>query len=247
MSETAHGADYRLVTFHRRCLGAKEIEHVTALHTELLPRSPVVLLGRGFMQRYFYRFLPSEGYITGAIAYVDGEPAGFITATDDPSGFMRAAFRRHWLRISLLVGGAMLGNPGRLSVVIEALHINRGLIGVSRQINTGELLSMGVREEFRSGGFVERTGIRLSDDLLGTALFSLRQGGVRRVRAVVDTDNMEARLFYRVRGWTSSGAATGWRVSSVLYTLDLNGSGGDGGNREARVTVPPRNKNQEAQ
>ena len=238
MSESAQRPDYRLVTFNCRCLGVEEIEHLTSLHAELLPRSPVVLLGRGFMKRFYYRFLPSDGHIIGAIAYVDAEPAGFITVTHDARGFMNAGIRRHWLRISWLVGVGILGVPSRLAAVKEALRINRGLSGVSRHVNTGELLSMGVLPEFRLGGFVERTGIRLADDLLGTALLSLRRGGIRRVRAVVDTDNIEARLFYQGRGWTPSASeAVGWRVSSVEYTLELEVWRDDGGTHGIRSSA----------
>ncbi|NJO12551.1 MAG: hypothetical protein HC872_02790 [Gammaproteobacteria bacterium] len=60
------------------------------LHAQLLPHSPVALLGPDFMQKFYYSALPRLGLIFGAVAYVDEAPAGFIVATADSSGFMRA-------------------------------------------------------------------------------------------------------------------------------------------------------------
>ena len=230
MSEPVHGPDYRLVTFRRRGLGAAEIEHLSSLHAELLPQSPVVHLGSGFMRRFYYRFLPLDGHISGAIAYIDGEPAGFITAASDPARFMRAAFRKHWLRVCWLVGGSVLRAPVRLAAVKEAIQVDSGMAETPREVDVGELLSFGVLPRYREGSFVRRTGLRLSDDLLGAALSSLLEAGVGRVRAVVEADNYEAALFYQGRGWAPSGQeAKGWSADTVEYTVDLEQERDDSG------------------
>ena len=73
--------DYRIVPFGGGVL--PNARHIAELHAELLPRSPLTKLGVGFMERFYYKRLPKQGLIFGAIAYVDGHPAGFVSATYD--------------------------------------------------------------------------------------------------------------------------------------------------------------------
>src|SRR5437868_15493364 len=78
------------------------------LHATLLPESPVSLLGRRFMENFYYRVLPREGLVFGAVAYVDRQPAGFVAAAHDRAGCLRSGLRRFCPRVPCAVGAAAL-------------------------------------------------------------------------------------------------------------------------------------------
>lgn len=199
------------------------IATIARLHAELLPHSPVVLLGPEFAARFYYRVLPREGFIGAHVAYVDGEPAGFVCYTSDASGFMAAALRRHLLRVVFILATASLRRPSGIAAIREALAIMRGLAPEGQAESTGELLSFGVRPEFRSGAFSRRTNINVAGTLLDTALADLRVNLVRRVRAIVDQDNVAAKLFYRGAGWKLGNPnVPGWRIPTCEFVYELS-------------------------
>ena len=199
-----------------------EVSDIVALHHALLPRSPVVALGRYFMESFYYPTLIADGEIYVGTAYVDGECAGFVAATDDPDGFISAATRRHWFRCFGTVFVSLLANPLRLRAVKEAYDIQKHVQHVSRAEKTGEILSLGVHGQFRTRGFVKKRGLRISDDLVDMAVSYLRNRKIETVRAVVDRDNLEAQLFYRARGWTIGSAdVQGWGVPSVEFRASV--------------------------
>jgi hypothetical protein len=171
------------------------------LHAELLPESPVVLLGDRFMKQFYYGKLLQARLILGATAYVDHTPAGFIVATHEASSFMKRAIEQHGVSLIRVLLGQLMSNPARISSVWEALKIMRHTDGAARGSQLGELLSFGVKEEFRDRRFVAETGIRVSVDLLNLATQQLTARGVRKIRAVVDPAHMESKLFYAAMGW----------------------------------------------
>lgn len=192
---------------------------LTELHCTLLPDSPIVLLGRRFMESFYYKTLVQEGVLCGAVAYVDGVPAGFIVGTVEAAGFMRRALRRHPLRLAWLFGVSVLGDPRRLAALWESWQIMRGQpetpVGAD---NVAEILSFGVLPTYRSPKFVRQSGLRISLDLLQLMLQQLYACRARRVRVVVDEDNLEARLFYQGQGWElGNERVAGWRKPVVEY------------------------------
>ena len=221
MTDAACHPSIELRDLHDRPLDRGERRDVAELHATLLPRSPVVKLGQPFMEGFYYRCLPQDGLIGGAIAYVTGRPAGFITATECPAEFMMSALRRHGPRVVAILAWTILSQPARFNAIREAKRVNRGVRRVSPR-GHGELLSFGVLPEYRNSRYIAQTGLRLADVLLSQALQYLRSRGATTVRAVVDADNLEALLFYRARGWAlSSGSARGWSNETVQFTLDL--------------------------
>ncbi|MGB7214053.1 MAG: hypothetical protein WBE98_03215 [Gammaproteobacteria bacterium] len=206
---------YELVTFDER--SPAPARDLARLHAALLPESPVPLLGEAFMERFYYSVLPAEGSVRGAVAYCDGEPAGFIAVTHDPRGFMRSAVRRHWARIGWLIATSLLRSPRRIAYVLEALRLMSASKADER--DGGQILSFGVLPAYREFRFVRRTGLRLGLDLLRVGVDQLRAFGVREIRAAVHRDNREAQLFYRGLGWRLTGKdLPGWRVPAVELT-----------------------------
>jgi ribosomal protein S18 acetylase RimI-like enzyme len=86
----------------------------------------------------------------------------------------------------------------------------------------GELLSFGVLPAYRQRAFAARTGISIGRDLLKHALAELRNRQVDSVRAIVDDDNLEAKLFYHAIGWRlAADRVPGWKVPTVEFIFDL--------------------------
>jgi dolichol-phosphate mannosyltransferase len=201
------------------------IADISDLHKDLLPSSPVVKLGRRFTENFYYRVLPAEGYISGAVAYVDSRPAGFVSFTDDSTRFMRRAAGSHIVSLAGLVMWSVLANPLRIAALWDAAGIMRGRkysFGAGR---LGEILSIGVLPEYRSKEFRERTGVHLARRLLDLALLQLRSAGVSAVTAVVDADNLRSQSLFESAGFrVQSDKPQGWSVPSVELVLDLDRS-----------------------
>jgi len=110
--------DYRLLPFGA---GAPApARDLARLHATLLPASPVSLLGRRFMEDFYYRVLPREGLEFGAVAYVDQKPAGFVAATHDRNGFMRTAVKRYWPHVLWVIGASVFTTPKFLGAIWQA-------------------------------------------------------------------------------------------------------------------------------
>jgi len=202
--------------------GESPAADLAQLHAALLPGSPVSLLGRRFMEKFYYRILPREGLIFGAVAYIDECPAGFIAATDDPAGFMRAGLRRSWPYLIWVLGGSVLSAPKSFMAVLEAAKVMHSRPHPEGRQNEGEILSFGVAPEYREARFIRQTGLRLSHDLLVIALDLLRAKEIRLIRAIVSADNAPAKLFYSSLGWAfESTSAPGWGHPTVQFVGHL--------------------------
>lgn len=189
------------------------------LHAELLPQSPVALMGIRFMTDFYYRVLPAAGLLTGAVAFADDEPAGFIAETDDPDGFMTRAVRRWPWRLTRVVALSIATDPRRLPALLEARRIMAGREPRRGAPHEGEILSLGVRPRFRTLK-IDGTGRRVSEALLAGSLERLRGRGIESVRAVVDRSNLATQLFYRSQGWVLEPTARpGWRAATVDFVV----------------------------
>lgn len=205
---------YRLEDFSSPTI---DLDDIAALHSELLPHSPVVLLGDEFMKRFYYGKLPQSQLIVGAMAYVDDVPAGFIAATHDAGGFMKRAIGRHGGLLVRVLLGQLLARPARIASLWEAVKVMRhsdATGGGGDQM--GEILSFGVREQFRGRQFVRETGIRVSVDLMKRATTQLAAHGVRRIRAVVDPGHLESKFFYAALGWRPTRELHGRKIPVLL-------------------------------
>ena len=195
--------------------------HAADLHAELLATSPVARMGKQFMRDVYYGALVSADLAVAHVAYVDGEPAGFLTATNDPERFMsRGLLRRPW-SAGWGVAKAVLSSPARIGVLWETTRLN-----ASRQYDkealTGELLSFGVREPYRHPAFIRSRGIRVGNQLLDVAVAALKARGAHRVRAIVDADNKPAQFFYRGAGWElGNPTVKGWAVPTCEFVRNL--------------------------
>ncbi len=214
--------EYQFVEFGESAPNGSQIADLARLHAALLPHSPVVLMGEDFMCDFYYKALTSDKQICGAIAYIDGKPAGFIVATHNPKEFMPMAIRRHWFSLGMVIFLSLLRSPTRIMAMKEAYTIQKNVGDIEYEAGLGELLSFGVLPEYRSPKFVRKTGHKISSDLLTAAVSLLRKRAMKKIRAVVDQDNTEAKFFYRSHNWKiGNPSVQGWSVPTLEFILDL--------------------------
>jgi ribosomal protein S18 acetylase RimI-like enzyme len=210
-----HKSVYEVVPFEQMRLPSAQ--DLARLHLTLLPNSPISLLGELFARSFYYKLLPKQGLLFGAVAYVDQQPVGFIVVTDKPNEFMRSALKRHFLYLVGVVMVSVLMNPiKRLAAIREAWQIMSSLPQLEIPDSEGELLSFGVLPEYRLSEFGQQSGHYVAADLLNTIVDPLKQRGMDSVRAIVDTDNQVARSFYRKHGWQlRARKVEGWQIPSL--------------------------------
>lgn len=188
------------------------------LHAVLLPTSPLSLLGKSFMERFYYARLPRAGLIYGAVAYVNTQAVGFVAATHEPERFMRTALRRWWPYLVWVIGTSVLRTPKSLAAVWEAWQVMRSRVPAAHDSPAGEILSLGVLPAYRGPGFLRRSGLRIPTDLLDSAVVQLRGQGVQVIRATVQADNTAAQMFYSGLGWTLSRRdLPGWHTATLEF------------------------------
>ena len=217
---------YEVQEFGARGLTRAESSDISALHEELLSHSPLVKLGKVFMEQFYYSVLSSSGSIRGAIAYVDDRPAGFIVATNDAGQFMSKAARKHPVRLVSVLFKSVITDPRRANGMIEAYRIQANVSSVGYGPGFGELLSFGVLPAYRARNFIVETGLQIAADLQDVAMRQLGELGVRTVRACVDCDNLPAQFFYRAHGWRlGEPAVPGWSVPTMEFLFDIEEPG----------------------
>jgi ribosomal protein S18 acetylase RimI-like enzyme len=196
--------------------GRPPVGELCRMHAQLLPCSPIALLGPQFMQ-YYYRRLPQLGVMSGAVFYADDRAAGFITVTPDSERFMTAAIRRDGLRLAGVLLLALARAPRRIGSFQEVWRIMRS----RRQEppsegQVGEILSFGLLPEYREASFATQTGISIGHELYDWAMAELGRHPLARIRIIVDRDNLPAQMFYGALGWEMTrGDVPGWRTPSV--------------------------------
>lgn len=217
MSETMEICDFGVAT-------PATCSTLADLHAELLPTSPLALIGKRFMRDFYYALLPAHDIIRVSAAFIHGEPAGFVAYTASPNEFMGVALRRWWPRLAWTLCSSILAQPSRIRAMWEARQIMSARSATpSPKFGAGEILSLGVLPRFRDPGFVQRTNLRLGRELTARAVDGLFEAGVSSVFAIVDSDNFAARLMYQGLGWRlTRNSVPGWRVPSVEYSHTLS-------------------------
>ena len=198
--------------------------HIAELHAELLPQSPLTKLGVGFMERFYYKVLPKQGLIFGAVAYVDGRPAGFVSATYDSDRLLRRALRWNLLRLIWVIATSF-PKPSRFEGLAEGLGIIKSrerkadrAVEVTSGGPTGEILSIGVRRTYRSPDFKIQTGLKIGRDLMLGAMAGFQKSHLVRARLIVDAKDIAGQGFFRSLGWEPRRRnVPGWFTASTEF------------------------------
>jgi hypothetical protein len=184
------------------------------LHEKLLPTSPASLLGRPFLERFYYAVLPRDNHIFGVLTYIDSKPVGFWVGTQDSNGFMRKALKRHVAKVGAAVVSAIVSNPARLVTVMDVLWLIRSRKAPEAII--GESLSHGVLAPYRLSEFKSKTGVFIAEDQQSTGLAEFCRRGTKQIRSIVDQSNERYQEFMMRRGMKLYDPdVAGWRVPSV--------------------------------
>jgi ribosomal protein S18 acetylase RimI-like enzyme len=175
---------------------------ITRLHLTLLGHGPMARLGELFLERFCYGVLLRANLMRAALVEVNGRPAAFVAYTSQSITFHRHALRRHWAAVVGLIGLSVLREPRLVARLLKAARLmlsRRAELELGRD-PLGEVLAIGVLPEYRSPDFVRRTGLRISEALVGHAAAAVRRAGADRMRMVVEAHNKPALLFYHGLG-----------------------------------------------
>jgi ribosomal protein S18 acetylase RimI-like enzyme len=216
-----HKTTYAVVPFDRDHLPPAKA--LAQLHRQMLPRSPISLLGQQFAQKVYYGLLPKQALIVGAVAYVNAQPIGFIAATTRPQDFMQIALRRHLVYIGTVIAIPTLIHPfKRIRAIWQALTIMQHLPASTISEDEAELLSLGVVPEYRYTALGKQIGHHVARDLLQVVVDQLASRDQMTIRAIVDQDNIAAQVFYQRSGWqVRQNSVPGWQVPSMELVLSI--------------------------
>jgi ribosomal protein S18 acetylase RimI-like enzyme len=218
----AHQPTYAIIPFdHNHRPPTKALAQ---LHCQILPRSPISLLGRRFAQKVYYGLLSQNDLMFGAVAYMNNQPIGFIAVTTHPQDFMQIAIKRHFIYISSIIALSTIAHPiQQISGIWQALSIMRHLPTSNINTDEAELLSFGVVAEYRYSAMGKQIGHHVARDLLHSVITQLASRHQTSVRAIVDQDNIAAQIFYQRSGWqVRQKSVPGWHVPSIELALSLD-------------------------
>jgi len=179
-----------------------DVAAITALHLALLGHGPMARLGELFLRRFCYGVLLRDGLMRAALFEVDGRPAGFVAYTSRSITFHREAIRRHWAYVACLIALSVVRDPRLVTRLLKAARLmfsRRAELDLGRD-PLGEVLAIGVLPEYRTAEFLQRTGLRVGEELLAHVMCYFRSVGVDRVRMVVEAHNKPALFFYHRLG-----------------------------------------------
>lgn len=137
-----------------------------------------------------------------ALYEINDKPAGFIAYTAYSITFHRMAIKKHLPYVTYIMFISILCDPRIIFRIIKAIRL---MFSRRSEKNLGsdpsaEILAIGVFPEFRSLHFIINTGLRLSHELFRQAVSYFRNLGLGKMRAVVDSFNKPALLFYHSLG-----------------------------------------------
>lgn len=198
-------------------------EHVraaAALHEKLLGDSPVPLLGRFFMEQFYYNKLVKDGLIECDLYRQDGQYVAFSAYTRFPSDFISQGIKRNFLYLCVLMSIAVIAKPSRIKTILGMRGQNQKRLGEGGTGKAGEYLSLGVLEAFQHIKHPE-TNVRISNMLFERAIDFFKKNGFEEILLAFRVENRRSLLF-----WLSYGAVLKERhyVSdqSCLMTLRLD-------------------------
>jgi ribosomal protein S18 acetylase RimI-like enzyme len=183
----------------------RAVATIAALHAELLPTSPLARLGVPFLEHFYYRGPVAAGLLAAFVARDDATPAGFIACTA-AADFSQRLVREHRVGFAVALARSLVTAPRRAGDLLRLSRATRAR-GPAAPANAtggpesaGELLSLGVREAFRTREYLRRTHRRLSFELLDAALRHLRAAGCNRFAGYVEAANQPTLLMYQGLG-----------------------------------------------
>jgi ribosomal protein S18 acetylase RimI-like enzyme len=175
-----------------------QVETISDMHLHLLSWGPLARLGKMFLVKVCYTILIKDNLMKAAIFYYDHKPAGFIAYTPYSISFHQTAIKKHWLYVVYILILSIIRDPRLVVHIAKAIHlmISRSSEKEIAKDPSAEILAIGVNEEYRSPHFIQKTGIRISQELLKYAVNEFKKFGLKEMRVVVDVFNKAAIFLY---------------------------------------------------
>jgi ribosomal protein S18 acetylase RimI-like enzyme len=198
-----------------------QVETIADMHLNLLSWGPLAQLGKLFLVKVCYTLLIKDNLMKAAIYYYDNNPAGFIAYTPYSISFHRTAMKKHWLYVSYILLISIIKNPRLVIHIAKAIHlmISRSSEKEIAEDPSAEILAIGVNEDFRSPHFIQKTGVRISQELLKYAVIEFKKVGLKEMRVVVDVFNKAAIFLYLSLGGRAESFE---RHGDKMYQIWLN-------------------------
>ncbi len=198
----------------------EQVRAAAALHEKLLADSPVPLLGRLFMERFYYSTLVKDGLIHCDLYRQDGQYVAFSVYTCYPGSFISQGIKRHFLYLCLLFTVALIAKPSRIKTILGMRGQTSKRLSESEIGKAGEYLSLGVLAEYQQIKHPQ-TNVRISNMLFERAIEFFKTSGYEEILLAFKVSNRRSMLF-----WLSYGAVLKERHyvndESCLMTLRLD-------------------------
>jgi ribosomal protein S18 acetylase RimI-like enzyme len=200
----------------------EDVAAISELHETLLPKG-IAGLGTRFLREFFYSTLVREKLIHGVLCRIDGDPAGFITTTQQPGTILSMAIRRYWPAVVWPLTVTVLYRPATLIRLLRLLRLNAFRVSKRRAELTGsaQILAIGVRPQYRDPRFVRSSGIQVAPNLVEHAVSWAVDLGLREMHLEVEVSDRKLLLFYKALGWQSERYLSESGVPMIRVHLDL--------------------------
>ena len=170
------------------------------LHSELLPESPIRLLGRFFMAKFYYNKLVKDGLVSCDLYKYNDKFVGLLSYTKYPSSFMRNGRNRNFIYLICILIISIMARPWRVAVLLDILKVSSR----RRRLDEGgvaEFLSFGVLKPYRHI-IDEESGLRIADLLFLNRISFFKKEGYKKVilSIIKKEDNEGIFTFYKFYG-----------------------------------------------
>lgn len=157
---------------------------------ELFGHTPAGVLGRRFLEKFYFNDLISDGLMDCLIYYDGNQPVAISVITTDPNEFIAKGTRLHFFKLAALVSWQLVTRPTRIGALINVIQQRsyRAASGEQTNKKIGEILTFGAIKSHRQK-IDPASGEKISTALFLESLRQLRAGGVDYVQTVTYRDN----------------------------------------------------------
>ncbi len=206
-------------------LGEKHINEVASIYASELPSSLLVLLGRDFLGKFYYKHVAKHPQSVSFVYLVHGKVAGFVVGVREANSFFNRLVKAYFGELVLVLFIAVCKNPWLLGSIIKAVGFMLSKPkGYETETDDAEIITLAVRPEFRTLGFFKDHGVKVANELISVVLNEFRKTGVRRVKAFIEKPNFLAQFFYKNFGFRYVCPLRIYDMESGLYLLELAGA-----------------------
>jgi hypothetical protein len=184
-------------------LRADETRQVAQLHYDFFGPGAghghsLAVLGAGFLDEAFYRPNLENPYFFVDVARYQGEVIAFSVYSSDHRRVFRHTMRQHGVRLAWALAKCLLRHPVR---TVTNLLGNLAFVTESLPAETKEIpawfILLGVKQEYRSREFQQRTGVWIAGEFKQRLERTLREKGHTEYWAAPFTANAAAISFYQ--------------------------------------------------